>query len=231
VENTKSTAGVEKRMTSFEVFEIQGAQVVRKVSLKDVNATQTSNLTIATPSVNSTLSASSHPSIEHRRPLPKVEPEERFKNRIHSQIGSSHVPPPRSTSNVAPDVAEKFGYCGELADSNTIPKLIRENALWPGAPFYAGGPAVVVGRTQVEPASDVSNFFNGKTEPANQPSVRQEPFDPFAKEPEKSLKQMRDKYPTVLESHDYMALKHLLSSRPNCFCGRPCAKFDGIVPV
>jgi hypothetical protein len=214
-------------------YEIVKGVVVRKVSAADskgnVATAQKSDTTIT--SITSTPSTPSQPSSGQRRPLSKADLDVRFKHRLRAEITSSQVPPPRVNSDVVPGVAEKFGFCGDLADSNTIPKLIRENALWPGAPHYPGAIPVVVGRSQEEPTSDVSQFFNGKTEPINQPSVRQEPFDPFGKESEKSLKQMKENYPTVLDSHDSSALKHLLSSRPSCFCGTPCAKFDGIVPV
>ena len=89
----------------------------------------------------------------------------------------------------------------------------------------------VVDEVQDEPRPDISRFGYGKAKGVNQPSVREERFDPFDKESAKNMKHLKEKNCPLLESLDDRLLKSLLEKTPNCFCGKMCARFDGVVPV
>jgi hypothetical protein len=131
--------------------------------------------------------------------------------------------------------AEIFVSCGPMADNPTTGSLTRNESPWPGAPYHSHEREirprpVTLGRDGKRPQED-AQFAYGKTDPINQPSRREESFDPYEDEAPKALKTLREKNCPILESHNELKLKELFSARPNCFCRLPCAQFDGVVPV
>jgi hypothetical protein len=131
--------------------------------------------------------------------------------------------------------AEKFFQCGPMADEPKVSSLRRQDHPWPGSPNYPHEQGQkprpnTIGRDGKRPQED-AQFAYGKADPINQPSRREESFDPFAEEAPKSLKLLREKYRPILESHDEKKLREMFHVKPFCFCGSPCAQFDGVVPV
>jgi len=130
-----------------------------------------------------------------------------------------------------PQGIKKFVHCGDMAVDEMADSLACG-----GSPTIHGpinmfcGPQVR--KRHLEDSSRVSSQFRcGKTNPINQPSVREEKFDPFSEESEANLKRLRDEFVPILELHPPVAIASFLSKSPHCFCLKPCARFDGIVPV
>jgi hypothetical protein len=152
--------------------------------------------------------------------------------KLRDRIGPSQRQRPPM---IAPDTAKKFVECGDMADRRTLGLLTRDLAPWPGSPHHQHGIPL---DSTCEPDENVSHderensqFGYGKTSPINQPSVREEIFDPFAQTPPKTLKELKAKNRPFLEVCDNRTLKTLFNKSPDCFCGKPCARFDGVVPV
>jgi len=183
----------------------------------------------AGPPMSPTLSTSSQQSSEAPTPARRTgtsKPLEGILKRVQETLAPKGVPV------TTPDAAKKFIECGDMADRVIIGALTRDRAPWPGSPHHTPVEAVVVGQLGAEHSVlDPSQFGYGKAKPINQPSVREEKFDPYGHETPKNLKQFKEKYPPLLESLDTQRLRRLLENDPHCFCDQPCAKFDGIVPV
>ena len=201
-------------------------------------------------SVSPTRSTSSLPAAQKFSPGPSTrrvrsESLELAKERIAAHISSEIryvIAPPsppqaQDTSKAAAvsAAAEKFVQCGPMADVPTTASLTRAASPWPGSPYHTPERGVrsrpyASGRDSKRPQED-AQFAYGKTDRINQPSRREEPFDPYAEETPKSLKFLQGRNLPVLESHDAQQLKEMFGSRPHCFCGMPCAQFNGVVPV
>jgi hypothetical protein len=159
---------------------------------------------------------------------------------FHSIIGRvrATISPRSGRQFGAPEAARKFIECGDMADKRVLGSSNGEQASCPDAPHLRNAPrsaelifGPAVGEAQDEPTPDPSQFGYGKARGVNQPSMREERFDPFDKESAKNLKHLKERSRPLLESVDDHLLKNLLEKAPNCFCGKMCARFDGIVPV
>ena len=187
----------------------------------------------STPLMSPAQSTASHYSLDP--PPPSIRRKEQTQS-YDSHIGRvrSIISPRNGPKIEAPEAAKKFVECGDMADHRAIGSLTRQRASWPGAPQHNHHP-IVFGPAKRDSQDDaipeISQFGYGKTTPINQPSVREETFDPFDKESAKSLKQLIEKNTPLLDALNSPGLKSLLEKAPNCFCGKMCARFDGIVPV
>jgi hypothetical protein len=149
--------------------------------------------------------------------------------------GSStpHVPiirPPVAKAH-PPESIKKFVECGDMADHQMVETLGREEphgAAHRPAPMFFGATRK---RPLEDSSGESSQFRYGRTNPINQPSIREEKFDPFGRESEINLRKLKEDHAPLLEYYDSDAITSFLSSPPHCFCLKPCARFDGIVPV
>ena len=238
---TDHTANVEKSANkavgNSPAYQIVAGTVVRKESRPSTPSKiqiDTANASGAsTPLMSPARSTSSYHRPDH--PPPPIRRKEQTQS-YDSHMGRVRsIISPRSGPKIeAPEAAKKFVECGDMADRGAIGSLTRQRAPWPGSPYHNHQP-VVFGpekrHTQDDAITEISQFGYGKTTPINQPSVREETFDPFDKESPKSLKQLIEKNTPLLDALDSRGLKTLLEKAPNCFCGKMCARFDGVVPV
>jgi hypothetical protein len=127
-----------------------------------------------------------------------------------------------------PESIKKFVDCGDMADHQMVESLARGEfipALLPSSQMFFGS-------TRKRPLEDSSRAFRyGKVNPVNQPSVREEKFDPLSREDETNLAKLRNENTPLLQLYDSRVLAAILAMPPNCFCQKPCARFDGNVPV
>ena len=241
LEGAIHTASIEKSASKTvgkpPAYQIVAGTVVRKDSrpstpyklqLCTANASGSS-----TPLMSPAQSTSSHHSLDH--PSPSIRRKEQTQS-YDSHLGRVRsIISPRSGPKIdAPESAKKFVECGDMADRRAIGSLTRQRSPWPSAPQRDHQPLVfgpVKRDTQDDAITESSQFGYGKTTPINQPSIREETFDPFDKESPKSLKQLIEKNIPLLDALDSRGLKSLLEKAPNCFCGKMCARFDGVVPV
>lgn len=210
-------------------YEIVAGKVIK---MSDTPKIQTEGLTSGTssPLNNPAYSIASQPSFESRQ--------------VHRRAGSRDLHPTRHRAPYQdhrwnygaripkpaepPEAALKFIQCGEEADAPTIGALVRKNAPWAGAPLHAHTTPVVVGSTG-KTVRDKSVSKAASSQPASQQAMQEGPFDPFRWEPEDTLASLKLQFPPLLTSD--IDLRHMLFSTPNCFCGKRCARFEGIVPV
>lgn len=226
-------------------YEIVEGKVLRKSSAGSKTRTDTPGPSDVVPPVLSpTPPTISFPAPEQRSPRstsrrPHLESFEEFKGRIVTHVASDprYGLSPQNSKNVSTlsAAAEVFVSCGPMADNSITGSLTRKDAPWPGSPHHIHERGVrprpnTIGRDGKRPQED-AQFAYGKTEPINQPSRREEPFDPYAGESAKAIKSFKDRYLPILQSHNEQQLKDLFNLRPSCFCGYPCAQFDGVVPV
>jgi hypothetical protein len=127
-----------------------------------------------------------------------------------------------------PESIKKFVDCGDMADHQMVESLARGEfipALLPSSQMFFGS-------TRKRPLEDSSRAFRyGKVNPVNQPSVREEKFDPLSREDGTNLAKLRNENTPLLQLYDSRVLAAILAMPPNCFCQKPCARFDGNVPV
>ena len=130
-----------------------------------------------------------------------------------------------------PQCIKKFVHCGDMGDYEMVESLARGGSLPIHGPINIFcGPQVR--KRHLEGSNRGSSQFRyGKTDPINQPSVREEKFDPFSQETEANLKRLKEEFVPILEFHSPVAIASFLSKSPHCFCLKPCARFDGVVPV
>ena len=234
------TTDVEKSMSKTVgkslAYQIVAGTVVRKDSRPSTPSKiqiDTANASGAsTPLMSPATSTSYNRFLDYLPPIRRKEQTLSYDS--HMGRVRSIISPRTGPKIEAPEAAKKFVECGDMADYRAIGSLTRQRAPWPGAPHHNHQP-VVFGPakrdTQDDAITEISQFGYGKTTPINQPSVREETFDPFDKESPKSLKQWIEKNTPLLDAVDSRGLKALLEKAPNCFCGKMCARFDGIVPV
>jgi hypothetical protein len=237
-DNDKAGSKAVARNLQYEII----AGTVRKVSRPSTpkiqpDVTDASNT--STPLMSPAQSITSHHSSEQPPPgFRRAGPRESLDGvmgRIRATISPAHR---LGQPSVAPDAAKKFVECGDMADRHMVGSLTREHAPWPGAPMHRHlknsiSSIIICPETEgsQDETSQGSQFGYGNTMPINQASVREERFDPFDKWTTKNLKQLMEKNRPLLETLDNRALRALLEKVPNCFCGKMCARFDGIVPV
>lgn len=191
----------------------------------------------STPLMSPAHSATSHHSSEHHtfphRRRGSRDTFNDFLNRSKQphqdhRRGASTQRAPRMSE--PPEAAKRFVDCGQDADLRTIGSLLRNNAPWPGAPHHSHSSPVVVGPTTKSGHEKVSKGKIKERE-GDEKAVaeHEEAFDPFRWENSRTVQELKDKYPPLLSTR--INLRDVLISAPFCFCGKRCARFDGIVPV
>jgi hypothetical protein len=241
-EAEKTTSKVAAKLSSYKIV---AGKVQKVLTPSKIHVDTTNSSGGSTPLASPARSISSYNSGDNRHPenIPEhhhpEHPHPSYQRRWdRTQSYDSMISRVRSTILAAtgstiptPDAAKKFVECGDMADKRAVGYLNR----WAGGSQYQNSPPLVFGpvskHTQEGPLAKASRFGYGTTTPINHPSIREEEFDPFDKESEKMLKQKKEKNPPLLSSIGTTALKFLLHKTPNCFCGKRCARFDGVVPV
>ena len=148
------------------------------------------------------------------------------------------------TTNCIHSPSHRSGLCGKDISSGKhqeIRRLRRYGRSSDGRIFGSWGvrtrPLIpsshmFFGSTRKRPLEESSRAFRyGKINPVNQPSVREEKFDPLSREDETNLARLRNENTPLLQLYDARSLAAILAVPPNCFCQKPCARFDGNVPV
>ena len=223
-----SSAEIEKKPQNITA---KGYEIVSGAVRKVLTPAAPSNLQIdtaiasgtSTPLMSPARSISSHHSAEHQVPFQRKREQTQSYDSMVSRVRAM-ISPPYGPTVSTPGAAKKFVECGDMADKRVVGFLTRDRNS-----SLVFGP--VTKENVEEPIVEASQFAYGKATPINQPSVREEAFDPFDKETPKSLKQLLEKNPPILDFLNTNSLRSLLEKRPNCFCGKKCAHFDGIVPV
>ena len=127
-----------------------------------------------------------------------------------------------------PETIKKFVNCGDMADHQMVESSARGEFI----PAPLPSSQMFFGSTRKRSLEESSRAFRyGKVNPVNQPSVREEKFDPLSREDEFSLAKLRSENTPFLQLYDAQALATILEVPPNCFCQKACARFDGNVPV
>jgi hypothetical protein len=194
---------------------------VRKVTDRSSPSSPSTQISVDVPSISGT-----------HKPVYRPSSFDVTLSRLRAHIGSEYRP--RRVMQ-APDAALKFIECGDMANQQIIGRLVRGAGSRTGSPHEFASSAVFFGPHRKTPdeghSPETSLFGYGKTRLVNQPSVREEPFDPFSREMPKNLKYLQEKNRPLLDSMEIPSIKHMLGGPPLCFCRRACARFDGVVPV